>query len=92
MDLSLSDITINSPKVVEKLKSFLFTISNYRNFKYDMPLQVFIDKDKDFTAVESLDYNIQFTSSAHKLVDTIKSPFPAIQTDFRAFNNFVKLH
>lgn len=89
MKIDFNEITIKNIKVAENLKTYLFKISNYQNFDPQMKLRIFVDKDKDFTAFESVDYNLQFTSSAHKISETIFSPYPQIETTFYNLNKLV---
>lgn len=73
MKISLSEMTINDKRVQGYLVVYLEKMSHYDHFDSDMLLQVYVTKDNDFTAFEAKDYRLQFTSSAHKLIETIRS-------------------
>lgn len=74
-NVKLSEMTIKSEKTREMLRVYLGRISGYKNFDQQMKVRVYMDAEKDFTAFEAVNYNLLFTSTAHKLLDTIKSPF-----------------
>lgn len=73
MKISLSDMTIKDKKVQGYLLAYLDKMSRFEHFDSQMLLQVFLTSDNDFSAFEAKDYRLQFTSSAHKLSETIKS-------------------
>ena len=73
MKIKLEEMTIKDEKVTGYLLAYLDRISRYEHFDSDMLLNVFVTSDNDFTAFEAKDYRLQFTSSAHKLIETIKS-------------------
>lgn len=85
MEFPLSLMTIDNPKVLNRLQSFLSTMSNYPNFDDKMALNVFVNSAGDFTAFEAVNYSIGFTSTDHKLIETISSKYIPVRTDFRTF-------
>lgn len=86
---NLQDMTIRSEKVSSKLRAYLYNISRYSNFNPDMMLRVFVASDGDFTAFEAKDYKLAFTSSDHKMMDTIKSKYAPMEVDYRTFARYV---
>lgn len=86
---NLQDMTIRSPKVSSKLRAYLYNISRYSNFNPDMVLRVFVASDLDFTAFEAKDFKLAFTSSDHKMMDTIKSKYTPLEVDYRTFARYV---
>lgn len=89
MTFNLDNLTVKSPKVRYRLMRFLENISNYDNFDEDMELDVFVNSLGDFTAVEAVNYNLQFTSSDHKLLETIQSKYIKTRTNYREFSKIV---
>lgn len=89
MTFNLQDMTIRSEKVSSRLRAYLYNISRYSNFDESMKIRVFVASDLDFTAFEAVDYRLGFTSSDHKLMDTIKSKYATLETDYRTFARFV---
>lgn len=85
MNFAISDMTIQNPFVREHLLSYLDRIQTYPNFSQDMQLRVYVNQQRDFCAFESVDFRIQFTSSAHKMIEIIKSPYDNIIVPFHAF-------
>lgn len=73
MKINLSEMTIKDKKVQGYLLAYLEKMARYDHFDAKMLLTVFVNSEKDFTAFEAKDYRLQFTSSAHKLIETIKS-------------------
>lgn len=73
MKIDLNEMTIKDKKVQGYLLAYLERMSHYDHFDSDMLLNVFVTSDNDFTAFEAKDYRLQFTSSAHKLIETIRS-------------------
>ena len=91
MTLTLSEMTIRNEKVLSHLRTYLYKISSYSNFDEAMKLRIFVDSEGDFTAFEAVEYMLGFTSSAHKLSDTIRSRYTPLESDYRAFSNAVAL-
>lgn len=90
MTVSLSDVTIRSPRVLDKLRHYVSNIEAYKYFDVNQHFKVFVNQEKDFCAVESVEYALQFTSQDHKLIETITSPFtvePVSYADFRMWLN-----
>ena len=89
MQIQLNQMTLKSKKVLTYLVNYLEKVKDYENFNPFGMLNVFVNKDMDFTAFEAVDYNLQFTSSAHKLTETITSPYTVPPVSFDQF--FVKI-
>ena len=85
MEYPLNLMTVDSAKVLNRLQSFLSNMSNYPNFDDKMLLNIFVNIAGDFTAFEAVNYNIGFTSTDHKLIETISSKYKPIRTDFQSF-------
>ena len=90
MIITLEELTINDKKVQGYLLAYLERMSRYDHFDEDMLLQVYVNKDNDFTAFEAKDYRLQFTSSAHKLVETIRSNKMLEYVSYNDFLNRVR--
>lgn len=73
MKITIDQMTVKSKKVLGYLASYLEKVKDYEHFNPFDKIRVFVTDDGDFTAFEALDYNLQFTSSAHKLTETIQS-------------------
>lgn len=89
MTFDLNNMTIRSEKVASRLRAYLYNIRQYRNFNPMMKLRVFVASDGDFTAFEAVDFKLGFTSSDHKMVDTIKSKYADVLTDYDTFARLV---
>lgn len=89
MKISLEQMTVKSPKVLRYLVSYLEKVKGYDKFDPHDMLNVFVSDDGDFTAFEAQDYNLQFTSSAHKLSETIQSSCVIDPVSFAKF--FVRI-
>ncbi len=85
MKLPLECLTIDSPRVADKLITYLLNISRYPNFDKNMELNVFVNSAGDFTAMEAVNYRIGFTSNEHKLIETISSKYEPIRTNYSRF-------
>lgn len=89
MLLKLSELTCKNTTVLSHLKTYLDRVSRYNNFNNNMALRVYVDSKKDFTAFEAVEYMLGFTSSGHKLCDTIQSPYPPLIVNFADFKAYV---
>lgn len=89
MTLTLNEMTIRNEKVLSHLRTYLYKLSGYGNFDDTMKIRVFVDSEGDFTAFEAVEYMLGFTSSGHKLSETIKSKYAPIDTDYRTFAQVV---
>lgn len=78
-------LTVDNPKVLSRLQSFLSNMSNYPNFDDKMQLNIYVNSAGDFTAFEAVNYSLGFTSTDHKLIETISSKYDPIRTDFNSF-------
>lgn len=90
MKVSLSDVTVNSPRVLLKLRQYIQNIECYKYFDAEQHFKVYVDRNNDFCAFESVEYNMQFTSADHKLKELISSPVdldPVSYSDFRLWLN-----
>lgn len=90
MTLPLSEVTVRSPRVRDKLWTYVCGIEQYRYFDLDQHIKVFVSPEKDFLAFESVEYALQFTSQDHKLNELISSPVnvdPVSYPDFRVWLN-----
>lgn len=85
MKITLNELTIKDKKVLEYLDSYLEKMSKHSNFNENMTLKVYANSKNDFTAFEAKDYRISFVSSAHKLMETIKS---SVILDYVSFSDF----
>lgn len=88
-NLSLSDVTVNDTRTLDKLSNYLRNVSSYRYFDKAMQLRVYVDGEKDFTAVEAVKYRLAFTSTAHKLIDTIRSSYTVDLVSFQDFQDHI---
>jgi len=73
MKMDINEMTINSHKVLKTLVGYLDKVRTYDRFNPFDLVRVFVNSNGDFTAFEALDYNLQFTSSDHKITETINS-------------------
>lgn len=89
MTINANDVTIKNEKVRDHLLAYLQRIGNYKNFNEDMPVRIYCDSKKDFTAFEAVDYMLVFSSSAHKMQDTISSKISVEPTTYAEFYNHV---
>lgn len=85
MMLELDKVTVKSEKVLYKLKKYLDTLCQYDKFDTEQMMQVFVDSDGDFCAVESVKYRLNFTSPDHKMLDLIKSRYIVPYVPFSEF-------
>lgn len=86
---TLQDMTIRSEKVLDRLRVYLNNISCYPNFDPGMQVRIFVTSDGDFTAFEAVDYRLGFTSTDHKLMETIKSNVAPVVVDYVTFVRLV---
>ena len=89
MKLNLEEMTITDDKVFSRLIDYLKRMTTYSNFNDQMPVRVYVNNEKDFTAFEAVNYKLNFMSSAHKLLDTIKSKYSPEVVTFSEFYNHV---
>lgn len=89
MNITINEMTINNEIVKGKLVEYLDKIKTYQNFDSNMMLRVFVNNDLDFTAFEAVDYRIQFTSHAHKIIETITSAYKIPLVPFSTFYDAV---
>ena len=89
MKINLNDVTVNSSVVLDYLDSYLEKISRHSKFDENMLVKVYVNKRSDFTAFEAKDYRLEFTSSAHKLMETIKSDKVLDYVTFKDFRSHV---
>lgn len=87
--IELNQVTIKSDKVRSHLLSYLDRIGGYKNFDENMSVKIYVDNKKDFTAFEAVDYMLTFSSSAHKMKDTISSKISVEPVTYREFYNHV---
>lgn len=85
MQFPIDLLTVDSPKVLFRLRTFLTNMKAYPSFDENMPLNVFVNSAGDFTAFEAVNLPIQFTSTDHKLIETITSKYIAVRTDYQQF-------
>lgn len=93
MKCTLEEITVNSDRVYEQLMKYLDKLSAYPNFDRYMMFRLFINDDKDFTALEAINYRVEFTSFDHKLIETINSRYivdPVSFTDLYRHLNSIR--
>lgn len=89
MKLNLEEMTINDDKVFSRLLNYLKRMTTYNNFDDQMKVRVYVNNEQDFTAFECVNYKLSFTSSAHKLLDTIKSKYAPEVVSFSEFYQHV---
>lgn len=89
MLLKLSELTCKNSTVLNHLKTYLDRVSRYNNFNNNMALRVYVDSKKDFTAFEAVEYMLGFTSSGHKLCETIQSPYLPLIVNFADFKAYI---
>lgn len=88
-NVTLNEITFNDAKVLSRMVNYMNGLTGkFDYFDADMELNVFCDASKDFTAFESKKYRIQFTSNAHKLKDTIESPYTVETCTFNQLRKY----
>lgn len=85
MTVNLEDVTIRSPRVLDKLRHYVSNIEQYKYFDINQHFKVFINDEKDFCAVESVEYALQFTSQDHKLIETILSHHSVDPVEYAVF-------
>ena len=89
MKFDLEEITLHDDKVFSRLMDYLKRMTAYSNFNDQMKVRVYVDSEKDFTAFEAVNYRLNFTSTAHKLLDTIKSKYAPEVVSFSDFYNHI---
>ena len=89
MTINANEVAIKNDKVREHLLAYLNRIGKYNNFNENMPVRIYCDSKKDFTAFEAVDYMLVFSSSAHKMTDTISSKITVEPTTYSEFYNHV---
>lgn len=89
MKIDLKQVTVNSNKVLDRLTQYCERVSEYNSYDPFGLVRIFVNKDNDFTAFESIDYNLQFTSNAHKLLETISCPTTVKEVPFREFLEYL---
>lgn len=89
MKITLNELTVNDRKVLEYLDSYLDKMSKHSNFNEEMTLKVYANSKNDFTAFEAKDYRLNFVSSSHKLMETIKSKSIMDYVTFKDFRSKV---
>lgn len=89
MKITLNDMTIKDKKVLDYLDSYLEKMSRHDNFNEEMTLKVYVNNKNDFTAFEAKDYRINFLSTSHKLMETIRSSTILDLVTFKDFRSKV---
>ena len=89
MKINLSDVTVNSKIVLDYLNGYLDKISKYSKFDENMLVKVYVNKRGDFSAFEAKEHPLTFCSSAHKLMETIKSDKILDYVTFKDFRSHV---
>lgn len=82
------NIKITNDKVKDKLKSYLSKIESYNNFDSSQLCRVFLSSDGDLIGFESLKYNLNFVSMAHKLIEI--NNCQVIECDYLQFSRAIK--
>lgn len=82
MIFDIKKLTVRSKTVRFHLKNYLDKMQSFNEFSPDMNVRVFVDSQGDFTAFESVDYMIGFTSVAHPLADTIYSRYASVTCEY----------
>ena len=82
---SLNDMRIADARVQKGIKTYLDKVMCYPHFDKFQMVKVYTDGNSDFTAFESVAYKISFFSFAHKISETLESPYEPIETDITSF-------
>lgn len=86
--IKLSEMTVNSEKVLSHLRFYLDKISAYQGFDQNMKLVIYVTPEKDFMLFEAVTYRIGFLSTEHKM--NLYRPENTIETNFRSLYAHVK--
>ena len=87
--LLLSELTFNNKNILKSLCQYLNKVESYRNFDTRQKVRIYSDSSGDFTAFESVRYNLGFTSVVHKISDTINSEYIPIEIDYHSFKLYL---
>lgn len=90
MKINLTDMTVNSLKILNRLSAYLDSMIEHEWFKRDQLVQVYVNSEKDFTAFESVEYAFGFTSADHKLIETISSKYILDPVSFNDFRRYIQ--
>lgn len=91
MTIQLHEMSIKNERVLVQLRSFLDRVKSYVNVNDDMPVRVYVNSDGDFTVFESVSIALSYSSTDHKMIETIRSKYAPIKTDFKSFCDAVNL-
>lgn len=73
--IPFDSILFSSDRDLRSLSRFLDTIKSYRDFDSTQSVRVFCNRNKEFTALESIDYDFCYLSRVHKMQETIDSQY-----------------
>lgn len=89
LEIDLTDMKIDDARVQRGIKVYLDKLRALPYFDRYQIVRVYTDENGDFTAFESIAYKVSFFSFAHKITDTLNSPFKPIETDISTFYDVV---
>lgn len=87
--ISFTSVIFSSNRDLYSLARFLKIIKSYRDFDFNQSVRLFCNQNKEFTAFESVDYDISYLSRFHKFNETISSPYFIPPIPFSAFYELV---
>lgn len=73
--IPFDSVLFSSDRDLRSLSRFLDTIKSYRDFDYNQSVRVFCNRNKEFTALESIDFDFCYLSRVHKMQETIDSQY-----------------
>lgn len=82
--IPFESVLFSSDRDLFSLHRFLEKLTSYSNYDHQQPIQVFCNRNKEFTAFESVEYAICYTSKSHKLAETMSSPYEVSTIPFSA--------
>lgn len=85
----LDSVIIADARVISGLKQYLDKCLSWPFIDKYQEILVYINADMDFTAFESIAYKVSFYSFAHKISETIRSPYEPIRTTLQDFRDYI---
>lgn len=82
--IPFTSVLFSSDRDLRSLSRFMDTIKSYRDFDCDQLLRLYCNRNKEFTAFESIDYDVCYLSRVHKIAETIDTPYQIPPIPFSA--------
>lgn len=82
--IPFDSVLFSSDRDLRSLSRFLDMIKSYRDFDSDQSVRIFCNHNKEFTALESIDYDFCYLSRVHKMQETIDSQYSIPPIPFSA--------